>query len=307
MYNVVSIGSALVDIFIQSDDFEFSQSDGSTMLCQKYGEKLAVDNFEVWPGGGGNNTATGFSRLGFAAAVIAELGKDAFSQVITTALIEERVSTELLITERSEKTGGSVILVGKDGGRTVLTHRGAASQLDVSDIALDSLTHVDWIHLSSVSGRLGVLQHLFGFVKNHQTRLSWNPGKAELQLILDGQLPVPDISAQVLTVNAEEWELVSAQQSALIATIPEIIITDGSRGGSFYVDGKVAPYSATSVTSVDDTGAGDAFVVGYVAGRLWNYSPERSVRLGAANAASAVQIMGATTGLLAKDQLESVS
>jgi len=307
MFEVVSIGSALVDIFIASDNFLFNKQDDSTLLCQKYGEKLAVDSFEVWPGGGGNNTATGFSRLGFDSAVVAETGKDPFSQVIMKALQAEGVATELIIAEKKEKTGGSVIMVGKNGGRTVLTYRGAASQLDPIDIKYPSLQGLRWVHLSSIGGHAEVLQQVFAHCHTNHIGMSWNPGKAELELLADGRLSISELPVKILMINAEEWAMVANQQGVLQHTIPEIIVTDGDKGGALYQGSESFPYTALSVNSVDDTGAGDAFVVGYVAARLLDKDTQQALRWGAANAAAVVGAMGATPGLLRKDQLDSVS
>ncbi len=304
MTNVLSIGSALVDIFIHSSHFQLSQDEGVAMLCQRYGEKLEVDSFEVFTGGGGSNTAVGFSRLGLTASLLAEMGKDAFAQLVENDLVAEQVSDQWLVREKKEQTGGSVIMVGPDGGRTVMVHRGAASQLEVRDIPAAAIENMEWVHLSSIAGHADVLKHIFNLVKQHQIGLSWNPGKAELALI-GQEVALSDISAKILILNAEEWAMVAQYQTELQAQIAEIVVTDGSQGGQLFTQGEVQAYPAETVTSVDDTGAGDAFAVGYVSGRLADKNPTEALKWGVANATSVVLQVGAKAGLLTRNRLEA--
>lgn len=307
MYDVITIGSALIDVFIHSDQFQLHQENQKVMLCQDLGEKIEVDSLVVHTGGGGSNTAVGFRRMGFATAAIAETGRDAFSQVVFHDLEVEKVDTSLIVSEHKEQTGGSVILVNQDGGRTVLVHRGAASQLDVADIPQDKVLTTSWIHLSSISGRLEVLQLLFSLSKNSGIPISWNPGKSELTLITEGQLNVSDITAKIMILNTTEWATVEAYQTALLQAIPEIVVTDGKDGGTVYINGiQTLKYEAQTADSVDDTGAGDAFSVGFVSARLSDLNPDTAVLWGVRNAASVVEHFGAKPGLLTKEQVSQL-
>ncbi len=304
MLKIISIGSALVDIFIHSSHFQTSQEHGVAMLCQKLGEKLEVEGFEAHTGGGGTNTAVGFKRLGFDAAVLAETGRDAFAHIVESNLLQEEVDTSLLIREKKEQTGGSVILVGQDGGRTALVHRGAAAELGVYDLPRSTLSRANWIHLSSSGGRVDFLQTLFQIVKDNSIGLSWNPGRAELAL-LGRELIVKDLPIKTLLLNAEEWESITALHDQLQSHVPEIVITNGSQGGKVLHKGKEHAFVARSVNSVDDTGAGDAFAVGYIGARLRELPIEQAIKWGIANATSVVLRTGAKPGLLTRVRLEA--
>lgn len=56
--------------------------------------------------------------------------------------------------------------------------------------------------------------------------------------------------------------------------------------------------------SVDDTGAGDAFVAGVVAGLLQEKKMEEVLKMGLANGGSVVTKLGAKDGLLFPDEME---
>lgn len=301
MHDVLSIGSALIDIFIQSDQFELRSENDHVLLCQDYGNKVDVDSFYVLTGGGGGNTAVGFARAGFNAAILCETGKDTLAQVILQDFHKETVSTNYVIQEKKEQTGGSVILVGQDGGRSVLVHRGAASQLDPADVPQDAVARVGWVHLSSISGRLPTLQTIAA--ARHQARhLSWNPGSQELEMIRTQQILPEDLGCELFILNKEEWEQLHDIAQQIESQAPTIVVTDGSHGGRVFTQGSGwMPYTAEVEKAVDETGAGDAFVVGFVSARLRNETLETACLWGKQNAAAVVQHFGGKAGLLRQD------
>lgn len=305
MAAVLSIGSSLIDIFVHSDEFHLEQSTAGLLLCQQYGEKIEVSDFALHTGGGGSNTAVGFARLGHSVRCISELGRDAWADIVTRDLEAEHVNTELMVREKKEQTGGSVILVAADGGRTVLVHRGAASQLDPADVPTPAINDTEWVHISSISGKIETLQHIFAIrLAANKQAVSWNPGSAELAALADGRLPVSVLAVQVLLLNRQEWEAISNVHTAVLQKIPEIIITDGGAGGQLFISGTQSSFSVERVTSVDDTGAGDAFATGYVAARIEGIEPLAAINWAKLSSRSVVQHVGAKPGLLTKSALE---
>ena len=66
-YDVISFGSATLDVFIKSPDLKVAKSNEvytGQALIVPYGAKCEVEKLVVCSGGGGTNTAVGFSRLG---------------------------------------------------------------------------------------------------------------------------------------------------------------------------------------------------------------------------------------------------
>jgi ribokinase len=304
MYNVITIGSSLVDLFVSSADFKLRQENDQLFLCELYGDKIEVDQFSVTTGGGGSNTAIGFTRLGFRSSVISELGTDAWSQVIVDGLEQEQVDTSLLIKEKKEQTGGSVILLSPDGGRTVMAYRGAASMLEPRDIPDYALTQTEWVHLSSISGQLDTLQKIFSLLTEHKKRFSWNPGKAEIRLLISGELQVGGLDCMAFQVNQEEWQQLTPVHQRIHTLARQVVVTQGRAGGTVYEAGQVVhQYTVAPAQAVDETGAGDSFCVGYVAGLMSGKTVQECAEFGKRNAASVVQFIGATKGLLTSDQL----
>lgn len=307
MHDVITIGSALVDIFITSKQFVLKPTSKGTMICQAYGEKINVEGLKLFTGGGGSNAAIGFSKAGFSVATVTETGKDALAELLLSDFHSAHVSTNYIAQERKEETGGSVILLGEDGGRTIMVHRGASSMLDPHDIPMRALKNTDWIHLSSIGGRINTIKFIGSAIKEGKAKCSWNPGTAEIELLVKGTLSISDLPCNVLLVNLVEWKLLRTVQARLRKAVPEIIVTDGENGGKVYLKTKPRPISFKSggVVAVDATGAGDAFGVGYVTARLTGRPPLEAVEWGVKNASSVVQSLGAKTGLLTREELGS--
>ncbi len=305
MYQFLTIGSALIDIYIQSSKFQPAQYQ-QEKLCLLFGDKAEVESLYVCSGGGATNTAVGFSRLGFRTAIVSETGKDQFGDIVISRLIRENVDTSLLINERKEQTGGSVILVGNHGERIVLVYRGASSMLDPFDISPYWLSRSNWIHLSSIAGRIDTLFKIFQIVKKSgKIRLSWNPGKAELGLINSKQLPVSSICADILFLNSQEWELVKEYHSHLLNQIPQIVITQGSKGADIYLQGKHDFHQdSLGIRPIDTTGAGDAFACAYSAATYLGKNPKTACLWGINNAASVLGYYGGKIGLLTRNDME---
>ena len=305
MHDVITIGSALVDIFISSKDFHLKKEASALWLCEKYDEKIEVDSFKVTTGGGGSNTAVGFARLGFNTGVVAELGTDSWSELLLDDFKKENVDTSLLVLERREETGGSVILSAPDGGRTIMVHRGAASMLDAKDIPNHALIDARWIHLSSISGQLEAMQKIFALVSEHKKQFSWNPGKAEIKLLNEGKLNLTGVKATVLFVNQKEWESLAPVHQQLHQQCVQIVVTNGEQGGAVYQSGQLQhQYEGETVEAVNGTGAGDSFAVGYVAAILNGVNIRSQADWGKKNAGSVIQQIGAKAGLLTKEELE---
>lgn len=306
MFDALTIGSALVDVFISSSEFELQKTGDGIFLCQLYGAKIEVDGFAFHTGGGAGNVAAGLSRAGLSVATIVELGKDSLAKLVVEDLNAEHVDTDYVIKERREQTGGSVILIGHDGGRTIMVHRGASSQLDPQDIPERAIERASRIHLSSVAGRLPTLKRIGELVRTHHKKISWNPGSAELALLAGRELSIQELPCQILIMNREEWEQLSELEEDIIATVPELIITNGKAGLDLWHEGKNIHIAATSVQkTVDETGAGDAFASGYIAARFYDESVETACRWGIHNASSVVQQYGAKTGLQHYTELAS--
>ncbi len=310
IYDVISVGSATFDVFLRSKDFKLLKSKQFTTgvgICQAYGSKVEVEEMFLSSGGGGTNTAVGFSRLGLKTAVVSRLGDDFFGQMVVEELKKEGVDISLLIQKNGELTDYSSILLGADGGRTIFVYRGEA-RLEIREIDFGKL-RAKWIYLASLEGNLKIVEKITK-IKKEFAGVAFNPGSRELKQ--KGALKSLLKFIDVLIWNREEaeqflgfslegrgfWLRASGLGPKIVA------ITDGHRG-AYLLTGKDVFYSpAFQSKPIDETGAGDAFGSALVSGLIKRWPILKSFSLAMANGASVVAEIGAKTALLTSSQAE---
>jgi len=297
MFDTISVGSATLDIFLRSAQFQVQENFQGDLpgLCMPYGSKINVDDFALQSGGGGTNTAVSFARLGLRSAVIAEIGTDIPAQLIRQELQQERVDVSLLVQEPDERTAISALLIGKDGDRSAITARGAARLLTVSDMQFSKMIS-NWMHLSSI-GNTELILALAQHCKKQRIRFSWNPGGSELEAMAKGELHPTEVYPSIFFVNQEEADQLVEAGYELESLGSTVVITKAAEGGRYFENDTWHDFTALPAKMVQATGAGDAFAAGVIAGCLHDRRTSESIEWGKANSASVIQNMGAKTGL----------
>ncbi len=296
-FDVISIGSAVLDVLLKSSAFAVTPVHEQLMMCEIYGGKMDVEEALMVSGGAATNTAVSFQRQGLRTACMAKIGMDIPAQIIWDDLGKEHVDVAHMIQDPSVKTGISAVLVASDGARSALTFRGGAHSLMSPELNWKALEQTRAIHLPSI-GSSSLIREVMVFAKEHHIFLSWNPSKAEAEeLFLQShdELLIPDISC----MNDLEWEAIKPVQEKLIAACKRLIVTRGKEGGTIYLDGVMSTFAPGKPTTVvDETGAGDAFVAGVTGAHLRGLAFGDAVSFGVANATGVVEHMGAKAGLL---------
>ena len=117
--------------------------------------------------------------------------------------------------------------------------------------------------------------------------------KAELSRILG----LADVLKPTLAAAAEVTGRTDALEAAKALALrghPVVVVTDGARGAALAMGRKAWRVPAFRIRSaVDATGAGDAFLGGFLAGLSFGLSPLESARLGSACGSVCVETLGA--------------
>ena len=186
-----------------------------------------------------------------------------------------------------------------------MTYRGAASMLDPYDIPAFWLTQAKWVHLSSIAGQKDTLSKIFQtLIKDQDTKLSWNPGKSEIELLLKKTFSFEAIPCEVFFVNQEEWSLLLPVQKLILAHFPQVIVTMGEKGGEVFLYGKKKfAFEGQASQAIDNTGAGDSFAAAYIAALIDDLPVDEAIVWGVRNASNVVKFYGAKTGLLRRYQM----
>jgi ribokinase len=308
-FDVITVGSALLDIFLKSNNFITLPADqypDKQAMALERGGKTEVQEVEVCSGGAGTNNAVSFARKGFKTAIIAELGTDLVATTIKEELKQEHVDVGMLIEEQDETTGISSILVGPDGGRSVAVYRGASGMLTEDDISWNRID-TRWMFISSLGGEMNLLAELIQYAHLNDIKVAVNPGKKELQQADKWQGSSFYANCDVLIVNREEAGLLTKapfeddmywKNAGIIEGPQTVLITDGKSGGKVIHDQRVTWYEAALVKTIEETGAGDAFGSGFVAALMRGHDIPTAINWAKKQAGSVVSYMGAKRGLL---------
>lgn len=312
-FDVISFGSAILDVFLKSPDFQILKTQGvfkSPLLTIPYGIKSEVSDLVVSSGGGGTNTAVGFARLGLKSAVVARCGWDLTGKTIRQEIKKEKVTDEFLIQIEGEKTDYSTILIGPDGNRTILVYRGQ-TRLESSFIDFKRLNSF-WFYIASLEGNLELLSLIIDWAQKNHTKIALNPGQNEIEqtedlLRLAQKVDVFTVNQQeankLTGVSSGKKEVLAKLSSLLPKTI--VVITEGEKGVRVNIPGKgELIMESFKVEMVDQTGAGDGFSSGLVGGLVKGLEIEKALKLGAANGASVVTKIGAKEGLIKQQEID---
>lgn len=309
---VITVGSAILDIMMQSDEFRVLKShevNGGMALCEVLGGKTDIDKMLVAAGGGATNCAVSMERKGINAGCIAKVGDDDIGRMLMAKLKEEGMDTGMMVVEEGGQTGMSVVMVAADGGRSILTFRGVSKELTAADIKWEGLK-CKWLYVSSLGGNMSLLEDLLTYGFKCGIKVAVNPGKAELSNAANLKRLLK--YAEVLLVNRMELSGLTGikyeaknelEKAAGELTAKTVVVTEGKNGAWAVAGGRKWECNGFKVKSVDDTGAGDAFGSGFVYGMIKGWPVDKCLKAGAANGAAEVTQVGAKSGLLTEAEL----
>lgn len=307
--DVLTIGNALIDSFLTIHDAnEHVQLDPKKKEFRvTAGEKIQLDDCVFELGGNACNIAVGLSRLGFSAALMAEIGEDDFSETIMRRMRDEQVKTSLI-----QRKGQSSFAMGLNfkGERTLFVEH-VEREHDFS------LTEVNayCVYLTSMGQKWRHVYHMVrDYAKKHTIFLAMNPGTKQLH---EGAGFIRELLpyTQVLFINKEEGLRLIGQESArrevpsllkALRTLgaETVVVTDG-REGSYVIDSQNTMFHAPvhHVPIIERTGAGDGYAAGFLAALLSGRDIPEAMQWGAINASSVIGKVGSQPGLLHKTEM----
>lgn len=317
--DIISIGSAVQDVFV---DVPFDSDNSfvrSHHLCMSLGSKINVDYplFEV--GGGGTNTAVNFSIQGLKAAILSRIANDKGGEEVLSRLRQFHVNTEFLQIDSSTKarTGMSVILNVPGQDRTVLVNRGVSHLLNFAEANWDRLGLAKWIYIGAFGSRHeDDFDRISQLAEKHQINLAFNPGIAQIKrgieslekIISATQILVMNRTEAAILTNSSRSERVTVILQKLKDLGPKIAIITHGRNGVFAADDNGGRYfiSPLIVEASCTLGAGDAFASTFTASVIKDtWDIPLALKRATVNAANVVQNPGAQIGLEPMERLDA--
>jgi len=207
-FDVVCIGSATQDVFVSSDASKIvtvsDVREERRLLGFEYGGKIDVEHIEFTTGGGATNAAVSFAGLGARAAFLGKIGPDEIGRLVLRELVEKGVDVSYHLESSGRATGYSVILTSYEGDRTVLTHRGASTEMAPAEVDWSFLDKTAWLYVSSLSGQSAeLLEPIAEKAPAAGVKIAFNPGSAQLRAGLE-ELRDFLAATEILLLNKEE-------------------------------------------------------------------------------------------------------
>nr|WP_297176964.1 carbohydrate kinase [uncultured Agathobaculum sp.] len=261
MKKVVAIGELLIDFVPQQKGCALDE----------------VTHFERVAGGAPANVVAAVARLGGSAAMISQVGEDAFGTHILKVLQGNGVDTAAVFRTGRANTGLAFVSLDATGNREFSFFRNPSADLflDESQITPDLFTDCAALHFCSVDlvnwpvrqahRRAIVLAREAGaFVSfDPNVRLPLWDTPADCQAAIRAFLPAADL----VKLSDDEVEFVTgcadergAAEQLLAGGCKLVLVTRGANGSAAYTQTAEAYADTLSVPVTDTTGAGDSFI-----------------------------------------------
>lgn len=259
--SVVCVGELLIDFFCT--DIDVNLIEGRQFL------KSA--------GGAPANVSAAIAKLGGDASFSGKVGKDPFGYFLKQTLEAVNVDTSMLVMDEKATTTLAFVSLKKNGERDFVFHRGADALLTIGDIDQDKISQSKILHFGSATALLSdpfctTYLNLISNAKDEGQFISFDPNYrgdlwkgrvhefvtiAKKAISLSDFVKVSDEELEIITGTKDYEEGVNILH-ALGAKI--IAVTLGKRGTLLSNGNRNEVVESIPVTSIDSTGAGDAFV-----------------------------------------------
>ena len=234
---------------------------------------------EVHTGGAAANVAVGLARLGVPVGFVSVVGDDEFGHLLRSRLAQEGVDVEAMRASAEHATGLCFISVSDDGERSFHNRGGSSgSALTPDDIPAERLGTASWVHFGSdfivEDSAFAAVERAYntagGVIScDPNLRLSrWRDGSILATRI--GQLLA---HSDVAKCSAEEAPMLTGERDPRDAARMLVergaslaVVTLGAKGALWARQNDEGHVEAPSVSAIDTTGAGDAFMAGLIAG-----------------------------------------
>ena len=258
---ILCIGEALID-----------------MICTDSGLPLTKgEHFLKKPGGAPTNVAAAIAALGGEVVLAAKVGADPFGQQLIDVMKGFGVSTLWMVQDKNFFTTFAFVSLMQHGERDFVFNRGADGQLSEDDLEGINLDEFSIIHFGSATAFLpGPLQKTYKTLLqkaiDKKLFISFDPNYRHLLFKNNTETFVEQSwhfmqHCHFFKVSDEEAMLITGCSSVYDAAVnlsektsATFAITLGKEGTMLVHQKKMETIPTITITPVDTTGAGDAFV-----------------------------------------------
>ncbi len=234
----------------------------------KPGETLHAKEHFTAGGGKGANQAVAAKRSGADTYFIGAVGNDGAGMMMSELLSHEEIDTDGVATLDNQSTGQAFITVDDAGENSIMIFSGANNSFTPEHVKASSETIAksDFI-ISQFESAMDSTVEAFNIARSMNVKTILNPAPAisnmpkELISLTDMIIP-NETETEILTgiKVTDENSLKEAAEALHDLGIEAVIITIGSKGAFYDVNGQSGIVPAFKVKAVDTTAAGDTFI-----------------------------------------------
>jgi sugar/nucleoside kinase (ribokinase family) len=295
-FKLCGLGNALVDIFLELSDEEFTSLgfERATMrLVELEEQKSLLQRFQkhepkLVSGGSVANSVIAFSQLGGSAAFIGCVGDDRYGLFYESEFEELGIDMGSPIIV-NETTGTSVCIITPDAERTMRTCLGVASHLSDRHVDEQRIKDSEWLFIEGyvfanpATGQTAIRESI-KIAKQNGTKIAVTCSEAFIPQVFGEALNQALDQADLLFCNeVEACSLGNAKNASeafakLKGRIPSVIVTNGPYGAYIRHDGFEGLVPSFPCEPKDLTGAGDMFAGAFMYGITHGVSADKAAR-----------------------------
>ncbi|RBP98941.1 PfkB family carbohydrate kinase [Bifidobacterium xylocopae] len=258
-------------------------------------------------GGKGTNQAVGVAKLGQPVSLIAAVGSDSAADLIYESLAEHNIDTEGVRRVDGSETGKVYIFVDDQGKSMTSRVAGANALLSPEDIiSKERLFDRAAYCLMQTVVPMPTIEAACRMAHKHGASTIIKPffcSQLPDEVLHECDILVPS-AAELNRLSPGRGSRASKAAQLLDRGVGSVIVTTGRNGCTLYTHDREQDFPTRQIKSVDDTGAGDAFISALASYLLDGHTLDQSIR--AANQAAGLSLTheGVIPSLADRHELE---
>jgi len=258
-------------------------------------------------GGCAPNVAVSCARLGIKAGLITVLGDDQAGRDYLAYLEEQGVETSGITVIEGEATSHSFLFRDEEGKTLCFFFPGAARSPGDPDKEKALVERADYLIITV--GHPAVNERAIAWARERGVKIVWGM-KADIYSYPASLVKELIPLSTALVMNEAEAKYVlsllkfSSSEELLHFGLKVVVITRGREGSQVIsTEGSFQVPAVPPSKVVDTTGAGDAFLAGFIYGLVRGEDYQRCALMGAINASFVLEGKGCQTNLPTKEQV----
>jgi ribokinase len=307
MKTIVGFGALNLDLIFEVEDLKSISSKGPPLdpgeegfgSDEEFGSLLEqLKRFGTLKsksgGGSAANTIVALARMGFSTKFIGKVGEDEEGDF----LLENLKPAQIDMICRGQRSGMCLVVLDRRQDRFLFVRGNINSSLTAEEINFNALKDISWVHLSSLVGESPFeAQKVLLNRLDSSVKVSMDPGEIYAKKGLNEIRPLIK-RCDILFLTEREVGLLTHQDlhagvKSLMKAGPSVLVCKrGSQGSHIFTKQGDFEVPTIQVEVVDNTGAGDVYNAGFLAGLFLGRSLEESALFATVVAAGSVMGYG---------------